>query len=221
MVRARFTLIQAFLAMILAISGVAGVALYVFVSASQRSILESAERLRDAAARRTESRIRGDLDEAGTSLASLERALRLGAARADTPLALEAAAFAEMVNHPRLADVSFTHADPRGYDADGNAILAAEDRWELEVFRATPAPESAVMTRTIERRGEAFVSSLRERAPDGPLDGPVHIEGTAQDPTTHPNPDRPSARPHTRAMFWVCAGFGIGRVLPRSCGLPR
>jgi hypothetical protein len=101
--RARLTLVQAFVMAIAGISVVAGAALYVFVSACQRSILESAERLRDAAAQRTESRILRDLDEASTSLASIERALRLGAARGDTPLALEPMAFAELVNHPRLA----------------------------------------------------------------------------------------------------------------------
>jgi len=200
--RSRLTLVEAFVVATATVSVIAGGLLFILLETSRRSLIDSSERLRDVAAQRMEGRVSRDLGEASQALEEIERALHLGAAQANMPLALEPVVFTELSNHPSLADISFTHAQKSGYDAEGHAILAKEDRWQLSVFRATADPSSAVVTRATMLQGERFIASVRDRAPGGSFVAPLSVEGEARDPTTDLTFETTASQPFYGEALW-------------------
>ena len=190
--RRRPTLVQLFVVSALAMTALVGALFWAFVSSSQRSILLGAERLRSAAAVRAEAEVDVVLGAARDALEDVERAIRLGVIDGSDPLAVEARLFTAVVDDPRLAEVTLTHARVEGPGADGELRFEREGRWQVSVLRADADPASAVVTRLArlarvdEPGGERFVSELRARPPGGALlDAPLIGAGGATDPTTH------------------------------------
>ncbi|HEY2512461.1 MAG TPA: adenylate/guanylate cyclase domain-containing protein, partial [Polyangiaceae bacterium] len=203
----RWTLTQFFFAVTTGMTLVAGALLFAFLAASRRSTLESAERLRAAGARRIEARVQEALNEASGTLEAIERDTQRGAMDTDDPGLIEARLFSAVQNAPHLADVTFTHAQPEegpSFDSAGNRRLAQEGRWQVSVWRATPDPEAALVSRKVVREGEAFVGALRTRKPGGSLlSVPFVRAGAAADPTTHPTFEGTASEPVRGSATWT------------------
>ena len=178
----RVTLLGAFVAALALMAVLLGALAAVVLEGSRRSILTSAEKLRDAAARRVEAQVRAQLDGASTAIADLEREIELGVVPPHDLPGVEAALFREVVRNPSLAEVTFIHAHRTGYDAEGNPTLAPAGRWQLSVFRSGIHGDAAVLTRRI----ASGTSEVRQRPMGGGLeDGAWVSEGQAPDPTRH------------------------------------
>jgi len=74
---------------------------------SRRSILASAEKLRDATARRVEAQVRAQLDGAAGAAAGVERDIALGVIRLQDAGSVEAGLFRQLAANPNLAEVTF------------------------------------------------------------------------------------------------------------------
>ena len=168
--RRLLTLTQVFLITFGAVAAVVALLFGGLLVSARRAVVDRSERLREAAAARIDERIRRDLGEASDVLADIERAVRSEAVDASDPHALEPALFAQLLDHPNVADIALTHPD----------------RWQVSVFRATSGAGSPIDTRTVGRQGDRFVAALRVRAPLAKVrDGVVTEEG-GSDPTVHP-----------------------------------
>lgn len=201
--RARFTLIQLFVAGTVGVALVAAVALLVLVASSRRAIVERTAVLRDAEAQRVGARITAELGAAGDALDDLERGIGSGAIHTDDDRALEAALFAGLENHPTLSDIAFTHAQKLGFDPGGDATLATDGRWQLTLFRAGPDAGSAIITRRTTQEGGAFVADVRRRPAGGVFDsGSVQRDASAVDPTRHATFEVTVSKPFFGKAIW-------------------
>jgi adenylate cyclase len=160
----------------LALALAGGGAFVAFMAWSQRDIVARSAERREATALRVQERVSSALGIAWTALDDLERAMRVGALRADDGDAAEARLFTELLDHPTLSDLTLTHPE-------GGAFA-----WQVSVFRTSGDPASEVWTRRVRRDGGVLVAEVRRRPRDGGLLGaPFKREpGTPADPTTHP-----------------------------------
>ena len=172
-----------------------------FLAASRRSILDSADQLRRAAATRVEVAVAGDLAVASTAAQSFVREARLGVVDLEDPAAIEKSLFADLVESPMLSEVAFTRASAGGFDDQGNRILLPDRRWELGVYRTT-AP-TRVVTRRTESAAGAWTARLRERAEGDPFASGTLREGTpAEDPTRSATFEVAAARVQEGRPLW-------------------
>jgi adenylate cyclase len=182
--RPRFTLAHVFFVALAATTLLVGVLLYVFIEGSRASILQSSNKLRDAAARHVEHLVQEELGLARDALEDVERRIRFRVVDAGEPGAVEAVLFGELLDRRRLAEVTFTRATRLDFDGEGRSRLAPE-RWQLSVFRAG-GDAASIVTRLTLRDGERFVTQVRARAPGDPLLGaPMRPAGEVPDPAAH------------------------------------
>lgn len=161
------------------------VLLYGFLAASRRSILDAADELRRAAARRVEVAVAKDLGVARGAAQNIVHEARLGVIDVDDTVSVERALFASLVDESTLFEVAFTRATAIKYDQNDVLIAAPDGRWETAVVRSG-APVR-VVTRHTEKVSGAWVASLRERAAGDPVtEGAVRPGGPSQDPTERP-----------------------------------
>ncbi len=188
--RPRFTLAQSLLLMTLALTLVLGAAFYAFLESSRRSVIRRSDELRDAAARRIDAALSAELGIGQTALDDVARALRFGALRTDDAQAVEARLFSELLDHPTLSDITFTHGTIDGYDGAGQARLAPGDRWQITVCHRSADPGSPLFTRRTTVTGAddgRFIAYVRRRPRGGGLlSAPFELEGDSADPTSHP-----------------------------------
>ena len=150
---------------------------------SRRSILASAEKLRDATARRVEAQVRAQLDGAAGAAAGVERDIALGVIRLQDAGSVEAGLFRQLAANPNLAEVTFIAAERIGYAEDGAPRLAARGSWQLSLFRPEAGGTDAPL---LTRRISEGTSRLRRRPRGGGVaEGPWTVEGAAADPTRH------------------------------------
>lgn len=199
----RFTIGQTFLVATLAVAAVLAAGFYAFLARSRTSILEASERQRESTARRVESEVAGSLRAAERALSNLERFVRTRAVAVTDEGTLELLLYAELVSAPHLAEVTFTGATFRGYDAQGEAVLDPEGRFQQSVFRAR---EGHVVSRRVQqegppggRRSGGFVASSRSLAEGPSAATPL---GPAPDPTTHPTYSVIAAERHRERTVW-------------------
>jgi adenylate cyclase len=208
----RVTLLGAFaLALALVAALLAALAALVLEN-SRRSILASAEKLRDAAARRVETQVRAQLDGASTAVFDLEREIALGIVQPRDLASVEGALFRQVVRNPSLLEVTLTHAERLGYDDQGNARLARAGRWQISVFRSGSGRDSAVLTRRISNG----IAELRERPAGGGLSaGQWTRQGPAQDPTAHLTFSSAASRDVEGAPIWTDLAWSqLDEMLP-------
>ena len=201
----RLTLGHVFYLSLLGLVVLLGALLALVFQGSERSIVVSSERLRAAYADRIGERVLQDLGRVEKSLLDLERQIRAGACRLDDPLSLEAAFFAEVINNPELSEVTLTYAPGQGHDADGRLRLGPGPRFQLSVFRETPAAQSPILTRTIVvTGGRAVVAQHRREATDALADSrPVPAPAAAEDPTLDNTFVVPSSKDFYGRSVWT------------------
>ena len=156
----RFTLTQLFVIAAVGLTLLVGVGFLGFFESSRRSILQRSEVLRNAAAEGVEARVMQHLDHASLALAHVERDIQLLAKPGASALELEPLFLTEVLDDPKVAEVTFTHASKLGFDEGTGDIQVAEtDRWQLSVFRASEREGGAVKTRISERDGDSLATS--------------------------------------------------------------
>jgi adenylate cyclase len=182
--RSRLTLAQVFFVALAAATLLVGMLLYAAVAGSERVILQSSDTFRDTAARHVEELVQRELGIARDALEGVERRIHFGVVDPDASTAVEAVLFAELLDRPRLAEVTFTRATRLGFDGDGNTLLAPE-RWQISVFRPR-AGDAAIVTRRTRSEAGRFVAAVRVRAPGAPLLGAEPVPaGEVPDPAAH------------------------------------
>jgi adenylate cyclase len=156
---------------------------FAFVNQSRRSILAASERVRESAAHRVESQVSTSLGDADRAVSDIERLLRSSAVSITDPRNLEVALYGELSATPRLAEVTVTAAPFLGYDAQGEATIGAEDRFQLSELRSA---DGTSLGRSVRRDGDRFVARTRTHSEGAPFaDAPWSEPVTATDPTTH------------------------------------
>jgi len=208
----RVTLLGAFVAALSLVAALLALLAALVLENSRRSILASAEKLRDAAARRVETQVRGQLDGASTAVSDLEREIALGIVQPRDLASVEAALFRQVVRNPSLLEVTLTHAERLGYDDQGNARLARGGRWQISVFRSGSGSDSAVLTRRI----SSGLAELRKRPAGGGLSaGEWARDGPAPDPTAHLTFSSAASQDVGGAPIWTDLAWSqLDEVLP-------
>jgi adenylate cyclase len=180
----RLTLRELFAGAALAIGLVVALAVFAFLQHSRREILAASERLRLSAAHRVEEQVTNALRHAEDALDDVERDIHSGAISPDNLGALEVALFGQLADAPHLEEVTFTRATLLAYDANGDARLDPQGRFQLSVFRT---PEGRLDTRIVRQTDGSFEAFLRERGNDNAFAGASLVSaGAATDPTDHP-----------------------------------
>jgi adenylate cyclase len=191
---------------------------YAFLSSSQRSILARSEQQRERAAIQIDRQVSAELAVASDALEDVERAMQYAGLDAGDWSAVEARLFSELLDHPTLSDVSFTHAIVDGHAPDGSAILGDGKRWQVAAFRTTSNSGSPIDTRrTLERDG-AFVSQLKQRSPGASVSsGAVPIESPTEDPTRHATFATTVSKADYGRAIWSDLSFSdLDRELPEG-----
>jgi adenylate cyclase len=212
------TLIRLFVVTTIAIAVAVGATFSAFLESSRKSIVERSNVLRDTEARRIDERVRSELGVAAAALGDVERAVHYGVMRWDDPPAMEARLFSELLDHPTLSDITFTHATKISDLPDGEAALAPNDRWQISVFRATADPGSEITTRRTSLADGRFVTDVRRRTRGaGLLAAPWSSGPTAPDPTTHPTfATTASRRFHGRAIWSDLSFSELDSAMPEA-----
>ena len=212
----RATLAQTFLLAGLAIALVVALSFWLFLRGSRARILSHSERLRQTAAQHVELSVTHVLGTASDALENTARNIRAGAVNPDDLGSLEVELFTELHNSPRLAEVTFTRAQVLGYDAQGEAELAADGRFQLSAFRSA---DGCIITRLTRQVGESFAVRSRDRALGGGFASVGFVEhGSAADPTLHPTFCVPIARKNSGRALWSDLHYSEldqGKVSPR------
>src|SRR5438067_1488858 len=156
----RLTLLQVFVASMGAIAFLLALLLALFLSSSRASILQSAEALRDAAARRIEAHVANELAGAGRAVSDLEAAVRLGVVAPDDSHAVEATLFEELLRNEHLSEVTFTRANRAGFASDDSPVLDETPRWQVSLFRTD---RGRLLTRVTQQARGSYAVAVRER----------------------------------------------------------
>lgn len=214
----RLTLLQTFAGGAALVAVLLGVLAAVVLAGTRRSILDSAEKLRAAAALRAEELVLRQLSIASEAVDGVERDLDRGLVRADDPLSVEAALFRQLARDPLLAEVTLIRADRVGYGKDGEIEIAPAGRWQVSVSRASDSAESPILTRLISQGPRGFAARLRTRSWDAEFsEGAFVREGPAPDPTTHLTFRSAASRAWSGLPIWTDLAFAqLDAALPRE-----
>ncbi|HEY5769145.1 MAG TPA: adenylate/guanylate cyclase domain-containing protein [Terrimicrobium sp.] len=179
--------------------------LFAFVlSESRATIIESSERIRDQASREISERVTSFLRKAPETVAVLQRQIELGFVDPADPKAVESALFELLLARNDVSEITVTHGEQAGFDADGAIELAATPRWQVGVVRSTDAKgDERLWSRYVHQEGSGFVADRRtfERSFAPPL---VNREKSANvsDPTTHLTFTTPASRDFHGQLLW-------------------
>jgi adenylate cyclase len=179
------------------------VALFALLESSRQSILARSDTLRESDAQQVGAQISDHLGVASRTLAQIERAMQVGVLDASSPDAVEARLFAEVLDNPMVSDITLTRAKLMGYNDQGEAVLAPDDRWQVVVFRTSGDPASPVYTRRIQVKDSAWINQVRRRpAGGGLLSASFRPEPNATDPTAHPTFSVTASREYYGKAIW-------------------
>lgn len=196
------TLARAFLLLTAGTLAAVGLLLYGFLEASRRSTLETAQALRRDAALRVEASVTQDLGAAVETAQDLEAQIRLGVVDPADPSSVERALLAELIDRPTLSDAALTRATSLGYDADGHVQVGPGTGWELAAYRSTADPASPIRVRQVQRKGDGWTASVRERTGEASPAGAGGGPSTALDPTAAPTFVEAAARDQGGRVLW-------------------
>jgi adenylate cyclase len=176
-------------ALTLSLAGVAlvvGLLLGLLLQRWGDSLLAASERLREALSGRAEAEVRRTLGGAEAALEDVTKQARSGAMDVEDPLSVERCLFTDLMANADLAEVTLTRA--RRTADDASAPLAAQERWQLSVFREGNEA-SRIVTSHSHRQGKDFVVDVRARPPGSYALRAVAFARAAspgEDPTVHP-----------------------------------
>jgi adenylate cyclase len=193
----RLTLARAFLLLMAGLAVVLGGLVYVQGTASRAAVADSAALQRDAASEQVSARVAAYLGQGDAAVEAIGARLRARTCPLDDAAAVESCLFAAAAANPNLSEVTFTHAVRTGFDDDGAPRLAAEDRWQISVYRDRAGGDARLCTRRTGSDAGRFTAAVRCREParalqaappEQPAGGPV------PDPAAHPSFVTPASR---------------------------
>jgi adenylate cyclase len=177
----------------------------VLLDGSRRSVIQAADSLRTAAARRIEDRVNAHIAPAEQALQALEREIRSGTVDPPSRRSLEAALFSRVLNTPNLAELTLTRARRSGFADDGAMVLEPGGHEQVSVYRVLEGGADRLVTRVVSREGSDWRLAVRDRPPgSGLLDVPMSVVASedAVDPTRHPTFTTPASRGLYGEMVW-------------------
>jgi len=200
------TLGQVFGASMLVLVAVLAVLFYVVFEASQATIVESSERVREVASLRISESVQEFLSKAPATVEQFQLALSRGLVDPKNPAALEANFFTPLLANPDLGEITLTYGDKTGFDKEGEILLAPTQRGQLTVARTPDAKGGEqYWSRHIHQEGGAFVSDRRDLHDGGHLaDQPPQRETgkVLDDPTAHPTFTTPAREDIKGILCW-------------------
>jgi adenylate cyclase len=215
----RLTLTRVFYVSIAALVLLLGALFYLLLTRSQRSIIESAMNLRESASDRVARRVQEYLYQAEQAIDELEHAIRSGACRVLDPTHVESCLFAAALSRGNVAEVALTRATRIGFDPSGQARLGP-DRWQVSVFRESPAPGARLCSRYTHVEGNGFAADLRCRSEAAALLAAPSLERRethVADPTSHLTFRTPASASIAGAAIWTDLSYAeIDGSLPRA-----
>lgn len=177
--RLSLTLSQVFVLTLIGLTVLLGCLFYVLLNGSRASILASSTSLRTAVGQRLLLQVEAFRDQAENVANDVERQLQYRLLNISDPDGLQAAMYAQVLNHPDIAEVTFTHADATG--DDGSTLLfAPRNRWQISVYRS--ADSDAIVARRVSEVGGRFMAQTRVYGQAAAINGAPE---TVADPTTH------------------------------------
>jgi len=94
-----------------------GALFVVFWAASRRSMLDSADAVQRATAQRVETQVVESLAQVDRALRNADLAFATGLAEPSGRRSLEPLLISQLIDNPKLAAITFTHAEEEGLDA--------------------------------------------------------------------------------------------------------
>jgi adenylate cyclase len=148
-----------------AIAAVVAGAMLLLLRQSRQSILAEADKLQGAAATRIEAQVMNELGRASRALQDLEGGILSGAIKVTGLETLEAPLLIRLLADQHLEEITFTAATLRGYDGNGEALLAPHNRFQIAVQRAL---DNQIITRLVSARGQSGAGATPPSATTAP-----------------------------------------------------
>ncbi|MBI3543746.1 MAG: cache domain-containing protein, partial [Deltaproteobacteria bacterium] len=155
---------------------------YFVLDGSRRSILMSAERLRDEASRQIAARVESFLKQAEDEVGVIEREISEHLLDPRELQELENALRVQILGNENLSELTFTYGRAQGFDEEGELVLAPEPRGRISVYR----DETGVVVERIQQKKGGF---LLGKTP-------------VPDPTEHPTFTTPASRDFYGKPLW-------------------
>ena len=195
--RFRPTLKQIFAASLLGLALALGLLYSLFFQGSQRTILQSSERFRQAASQEAADRVTASLNVAPQALEEFERQMHYGITDARNIASVEQGLLQLLIANRGISEASFIHAHATGFDADGNLKSLPNSAIEVSVYR-TPGSDVITSMRTWWEKGHYVAESH-------PLPSNAGHPGTevVPDPTTHLTFQVPARREQQGRLLWT------------------
>ncbi len=186
--------------------------LYFLTRETGATVAESARRQRETAMKRVSADVERYLAKSSAALGPLEQHFHAGDCPIGDPRAVESCLLTTVLADPDLEGVTFTHAVLEGADDDGSARLAAADRWQLQVFRASPSASAELCSRWVKAADGGFEALRACRPPHAAL----------LEVTPRLEPGAPPDDPTDSFTFTTPASERLrGRVLPTDLSWPQ
>ena len=202
----KLTLGQVFGASLLALVAVLAVLFYVVFEASQTTIVESSEHVRDVASLRISESVQNFLSKAPATVEQFQLALNRGLVDPGNAEAVEATFFAPLLANPDIGEITLTYGDKTGFDKEGEILLEPKRRGQITVARTPDAKGGEqYWSRHIHLEGGTFVSDHRDLREGGRLaDQPLRRETGkgVDDPTLHPTFTTPAREDIKGILCW-------------------
>ena len=193
----RPTLKQIFAVSLAGLTLALGLLYYVFFKGSERTILQSADRFRQAAGNQAADRVMNSLDTLPRVESEFESQMHYGQTDPRNASSVESGLLALLIANESLSEASFTYAHGAGFDADGNLKIVPASAGEVSVYR-TVGTDQLTSTRTWFEQGK-FVAESHALPANSAHPG----EAVVPDPTSHLTFRVPTNFNHFGSLLWT------------------
>ncbi|MGA2230153.1 MAG: adenylate/guanylate cyclase domain-containing protein [Tepidisphaeraceae bacterium] len=199
------TLRQVFLLTLAGLLALLGLLFFILLDQTEKTILTSSDRLLQEVGLRLENQVVLFRDQATEVAGDVERDLQHQLADVHDRQSVERALYAELLNHPDVSEVTFTHGDAIGED-DFQLVLAPADRWQVSAYRGGDGADAAwIMLRVVTETDPVkmnFTANIVDTRQSAGLNAPSAPAGVAPDPTIHPTFATVTLRINRHALVW-------------------
>jgi adenylate cyclase len=181
--RPSLTLRQVFLLSLLGLVILLGVLFYLLVDGTTNSILASSNQLRRQVGQRLLNQVVAFRDQAESAADDVQRELEHHLTSINDRDALESVLYEEVLNHPDIAEATFTHA--RAVADDGTKLLfSSQNRWQISVYRSSQSADDLIRRRVTGDPAAGFSADLIEGAYSPATTEPTTRQSSVPDPTS-------------------------------------
>lgn len=189
---------------------------YLVLNGSQRTILQSAERLQDLASQDVAQRVSGYLNEAPLAIDHFEKQIQHALVDPRKIDSIQAALLSLLLSNENISEASFTFADSTGFAPDGSIKLIQSSAGEVTAFRASEG--SQFVSKRTWFDGKRFVSqssTMQEGASRNASS--AGNEMPAVDPTAHLTFQTPASKDFYGQLLWTDLHWSqLDEALPKE-----